>query len=569
MPRTTLLAIWIIGSIARIANGQAADCTLPANATVSGVINAASSQAAISPNAMISIFGAGFAPPGSSNSAVAGDFVDGKFPTELRCVGVEIGGQRAPVTFVGSNQINVQVPAFSQTGAMNLTVVLNPGRANEARSAPFSLSLRSYGPALFTLDGHSVAARHDTFEPLADPAAVSGGRPAKPGDWIILYGTGFGPTQPVYQAGELVKGPAPLRDPFTITVGGAALRSDDILYAGLAPGSISGLYQFNVRIPDNASAGDVLVGVTVSNVPSPNGATIPVRQQRLIHVPGDFATIQAAVNAALFGDAIEVGPGSYPENVTITKSGIRLLGPAGQQRAVIDGTGLMGVGILVKGTAQLPVTGVEIAGFIVQNCVTGIRLENTALSLVHLNETRLNVSKVPPWTVVDADGILLINSSFNHIRQNYSHNNGHDTIILAGGNVGNVIQGNVVDHNGFDTGVPWAGPWQTHGGCGVLLGSGGNTNNYILENQITGGDWGILITGANTTGNVVAGNDIHSNNRAGVAFGAGVTANLVMNNNATGNGLGSLTPSLGFDLFSSDLPATGNTWVGNKGKANF
>ena len=567
--QTIVLAISMMPAITGIVQAQGANCALSSNASVTGVVNAASAQAPISPDSLISIFGAGFGNSGVGNPATANDYVNGKYPMALACVAVEIAGQRVPITFVGGSQVNAQVPASAQAGNASLTVVLNPGQANESRSTAFALSIQSYGPAFFTLDGHSVAGQHDTFEPLADAAAISGARPARPGDWIILYGTGFGLTQPVYQAGELPAGAAPLGNPVTVSIGGTTLSAGDIIYAGLAPGSISGLYQFNVRIPDNASPGDAPVAATIGGVQSPSGVTIPIRQARLIHVPGDFATIQSGVNAAVPGDTVEVAPGTYPENVSITKSGIRLLAQVGQQRALVEGTGLMGAGILIQGTAQAPVSGVEVEGFVVQNFVDGIRLEHATLSLVHLNETRLNVSKVPPWTVVDADGILLLNSTFNQIRGNYSHQNGHDTIILGGGNVGNLVEGNVVAQNGFDTGVTWAGPWQNHGGCGISLLQGLNNNNYIVGNQISNGDWGVLITGGVSTGNVVANNDIHSNNRAGVALGTGgVTFNLIMNNNATANGVGNIAPSLGNDLYS-DVTAINNTWVGNQGKPNF
>ena len=36
--------------------------------------------------------------------------------------------------------------------------------------------------------------------------------------------------------------------PVTVTIGGTTLAASDVLYAGLSPGSITGLYQFNVRI---------------------------------------------------------------------------------------------------------------------------------------------------------------------------------------------------------------------------------------------------------------------------------------------------------------------------------
>lgn len=42
--------------------------------------------------------------------------------------------------------------------------------------------------------------------------------------------------------------------------------------------------------------------------------------------PGDFHTIQAAVNAAASGDTIKVAPGTYQEDVTVTTPGLTILG---------------------------------------------------------------------------------------------------------------------------------------------------------------------------------------------------------------------------------------------------
>jgi uncharacterized protein (TIGR03437 family) len=71
-------------------------------------------------------------------------------------------------------------------------------------------------------------------------------RPAKPGDTILLFGTGFGPTNPPVPADEIYAGAAPLADvsQLTIKIGNVAAR---IQFAGMTG---AGLYQFNVVVPD-------------------------------------------------------------------------------------------------------------------------------------------------------------------------------------------------------------------------------------------------------------------------------------------------------------------------------
>jgi uncharacterized protein (TIGR03437 family) len=112
----------------------------------------------------------------------------------------------------------------------------------------------------------------------ADPAVVAGARPAAPGDVLELYGSGFGPSNPVFQAGEIVpRDLFRLREPVSVTIGGTTLAASDVLYAGLAPGGSSALYQINVKLPASLASGDIPVVVTVGGTTSPAGTTIPVR----------------------------------------------------------------------------------------------------------------------------------------------------------------------------------------------------------------------------------------------------------------------------------------------------
>lgn len=253
------------------------ECALTGTPAISAVVNAGSFQAGVAANAMVSIFGSGFSPQGTSRAVGRLPFNETRYPTELACVAVEVAGLRAPVTFVSGSQINAQLPSLTITGPVEMRVILNPGRPNEIRSDGKSVPIQARAPAFFTFVGSTIAAQHTNFTPLADPAVVANGRPARPGDSIILYGTGFGLTVPAFQAGEIPDRTALLRDSISVTIGGVALRPENIIYAVLSPGSISGLYQFNVRLPDTVSTGNVPIVIEVGGTRTQTGLTIPVR----------------------------------------------------------------------------------------------------------------------------------------------------------------------------------------------------------------------------------------------------------------------------------------------------
>lgn len=260
----------------RIAAGGA--CNQTVRPTVRTLSNSGSGNNTLAPNTIGSVYGLNFAVAGRSRLASTGDFVDGAFPKELACVAVEIGGKRAAITYVQNDQINFQVPTLTGVGTMQAVVILNPGRPNELRSDVATVTLTSYAPSFFTFNGKSVAALTSDFKILADPAVVAGGVKAKPGDIVLLYGTGFGFTDPVYQTGEIAEGLTKLTTPFTISIGGSTLAASDILYAGVAPQSISGLFQFNVKIPASAANGDLPVSITIGGLSTQAGATIPVQK---------------------------------------------------------------------------------------------------------------------------------------------------------------------------------------------------------------------------------------------------------------------------------------------------
>ena len=262
-------------------------CSLAAKPTLRTVVNGASFQPPISSTAMISVLGSGFQVSGLKRTASLGDFNDNFFPTVLACVAIEVTGPgiaqpvRLPIAYVQLDQINAQAPEFMGTGPVSLRVILNPDKPNQFVSDVATLnSQQAFAPAFFIVPGSKTIAAQIAGGsiPVADPALVPGGRPAKPGELVTLYGTGFGDMNPSIAPGELAPGAAELVTPITVQIGGVTLSPADVLYAGASPGSIGGLYQINVRVPASTPNGDAKVIISIGGFETQSDLTIPVHQ---------------------------------------------------------------------------------------------------------------------------------------------------------------------------------------------------------------------------------------------------------------------------------------------------
>jgi uncharacterized protein (TIGR03437 family) len=54
-------------------------------------------------------------------------------------------------------------------------------------------------------------------------------------------------------------------------------RQAEVLYAGSAPGQVSGMLQVNLRIPDDTPPGTVPLEISVGGIPSQSGVTLVVQ----------------------------------------------------------------------------------------------------------------------------------------------------------------------------------------------------------------------------------------------------------------------------------------------------
>lgn len=232
----------------------------PASFLTTGIMNGASFQAGpIAPNTWITIKGSGLA-------AMAGSWkVTGAvLPTSVNGVSVTVNGEPAPLGFVSAMQINFLVPADIQPGATAKIQVTNNGLPGATVSVP----VNTIAPAFFTIGTNAasgnayIAATHADNSVLAPPGLIKNVTTtgAKPGETIVLYGTGFGATTPALPNGQVIATPLLLPVTPTIVIDGFPAV---VKFAGLTS---PGVYQFNVVVPDGvATGGDVLAVALLAN----------------------------------------------------------------------------------------------------------------------------------------------------------------------------------------------------------------------------------------------------------------------------------------------------------------
>jgi uncharacterized protein (TIGR03437 family) len=97
-----------------------------------------------------------------------------------------------------------------------------------------------------------------------------------PGDVIILWGTGFGPTSPAAPAGEDTPSTTNYNTANTVSVT-VGSKPATVYSAALAPGYAS-LYQIAIQIPASLANGDYPVVATINGASSPSTIMITIQQ---------------------------------------------------------------------------------------------------------------------------------------------------------------------------------------------------------------------------------------------------------------------------------------------------
>jgi uncharacterized protein (TIGR03437 family) len=243
---------------------------------------------AISSNGIAPInghFGAGIE-PGSWISIYGTDLAadtatwNGNFVTSLGGVTVTINGRPGYPSYVSPTQINLEAPDDTATGPVQVVVT------NSYGSASSMVNLTAISPSLSVFNGGSYVAG---IIPTPNGAGAYGGgtydllgpvgafsfptRPVKPGETLVLYGTGFGPTNPPVFAGSNFSGAATALDAISISIGGLSAK---VLFFGVVS---PGVFQINLVVPNAGSGNQPLFLATAGQNFSYSSSGLPIAVQ--------------------------------------------------------------------------------------------------------------------------------------------------------------------------------------------------------------------------------------------------------------------------------------------------
>ena len=234
---------------------------------IAEVANAEGESPAIAPNTWVEIKGVNLAPSGDSRIWQGSDFMGTQMPTELDQVSATVNGKNAYVYYISPTQINVLTPPDAMNGAVQV-VVTNNGAATGA----FTAQAQPLSPSFFVFNGGPYAAATHVNGTFLGPASLYAGvtTPAQPGETVVLYGNGFGPTSTPVVSGSTAQtgslSPLPV-----IKIGGIAAT---VQFAGLVA---AGQYQFNVVVPSNLANGDQSITATYGGQTTQAGTLITVQ----------------------------------------------------------------------------------------------------------------------------------------------------------------------------------------------------------------------------------------------------------------------------------------------------
>jgi uncharacterized protein (TIGR03437 family) len=234
--------------------------TLP---VITAVVGGASFGPKISSGGWATIFGTNLASVTDTANVTGASMV-----TLLDGVFVSIHGNPAFVYYVSPSQLNVIVPDDPADGGVGVQVTTTAGA-----SAIVTADKEDFAPELFLFSSQYPAAVHADGSYVGPANLLSGvaTRPAKAGEVILLFGTGFGPSSPAVPSGQVATNDAQPAQTVSATVGGIPAQIQGYL---IYPGE----YQFNLTVPNSLSAGDAPIVLSVVGSTTQSGLMLSIGQ---------------------------------------------------------------------------------------------------------------------------------------------------------------------------------------------------------------------------------------------------------------------------------------------------
>jgi uncharacterized protein (TIGR03437 family) len=177
-------------------------------------------------------------------------------PTELSEVEVTLNGRALPLFFVSKGQINFYLPNdVPESGTV--LIEIRRKSTNDVLAGDF-FGMAAAAPGLFTKNSQGTGQVAAVNYQGSSPSGENGAGNAVPrGQIVALFGTGMGRVPGAPNDGSATGGALSTPEKPQVAVGSAFVPAGNVEYSGFSPEFV-GLWQINVRIPDNTAVGEVV-----------------------------------------------------------------------------------------------------------------------------------------------------------------------------------------------------------------------------------------------------------------------------------------------------------------------
>lgn len=229
----TLLCAFCLSALAQTAS------QMPSYSAETVISYASLQPGPVSPYSLVTILGRNLAwETRYRQSSETEDFLPVTLPGSY--VTVMVNGLAVPVEMVSPEQVVFVMPPIVGEGKADVRLV-HAGRAGPA----VKVDIARFAPALYLIqDGVALARHYESYE-WVTPAS-----PAGPGDHVILYATGLGPTLPTVEYRRIPRVHAEIsaRQDFVVWLNDQPLPDEEVGYVGIMPG-FPGIYEIHLRLP--------------------------------------------------------------------------------------------------------------------------------------------------------------------------------------------------------------------------------------------------------------------------------------------------------------------------------